>query len=219
MGYTPGDYVVITFSDTGCGMDEVTLEHLFEPFFTTKEVGLGTGLGLATVHGIVKQLGGMITVESKPWQGTRFTIYWPRCPDPVAPPVAVATAAPAQRGNQSILLVEDDPSVRAITHRFLADLGYTVLAAGSPEEALRQAAQHAGTIHLLITDVVMPRMNGRDLAVRLSHVRPSIKCLFMSGYSADVLALRGVLDETMQLLSKPFLRETLAAKVREVLNA
>jgi PAS domain S-box-containing protein len=213
----PGDYVRLTVSDDGCGMDRDTVEHIFEPFFTTKESGKGTGLGLATVYGIVEQNRGHIQVRSEPGAGTTFDIYLPRSAE------AVVEAAPAElpearpRGHETILVVEDEPSVRVTTRRFLELLGYTVLVAGAPLDALSLAAAHPGPIGLLITDVVMPGMSGPDLARTLAEQRPGTKCLFMSGYSATVIVPRGAPDEGVQFLAKPFSRDALARKVREVL--
>jgi PAS domain S-box-containing protein len=219
LGAVPGDYALLTVTDTGCGMDPETLEHIFEPFFTTKGVGEGTGLGLATVYGIVKQNNGYINVYSEPGKGTTFKIYLPR--HVLAETAQAAVAAPAKppRGTETILMVEDEKSVRLTTHMFLEDLGYTVLVAENPEKALALVAQHPAEIHLLITDVIMPGMSGRDLAQRLSELRPAIKRLFISGFTADVIAQRGILDDGVNFLSKPFGRDALARKVREVLEA
>ena len=217
-GASPGNYVLLTFRDTGCGMDRETLVHIFEPFFTTKGVGQGTGLGLATVYGIAKQNGGFIDVSSEPGQGTVFKIYWARFTSQPAPLVAGETHPVAFHGHETILLVEDDESVRDITHLFLTDLGYTILEAEDPEKALRLATQYPGEIHLLLTDVIMPGMNGKDLAQRLSELRPSIKRLFISGFTADVLAQRGILQDNLNFLAKPFTRDDLAGKLRECLG-
>jgi PAS domain S-box-containing protein len=214
----PGDYVMLAVSDTGCGMGKDVLKHLFEPFYTTKGVGEGSGLGLAMVYGIVRQNHGFIAVHSKPGRGTTFRIYLPRSAAEAAP-AAVAVPPSARRGgNETILLVEDEKSIRVTARLFLEALGYTVLAAADPEEALRLAAA-AGEIHLLITDVIMPGLSGRDLAQRLTALRPALRCLFMSGYTADTIAARGILDEGMYFLAKPFTRNNLAAKVRDVLES
>ncbi len=213
----PGDYVLLAVSDDGCGMSKDVLARLFEPFFTTKGIGQGTGLGLATVYGIVKQNSGWMNVYSEPGQGTTFRLYLPRAaakPDAAAGP---ATSAEPPRGSETILVAEDEKSIRVTTRLFLEPLGYTVLAAATPEEALRLAGAHAGPIHLLITDVIMPGLNGRDLARRLAEQRPSLKCLFMSGYTANTIMQRGVLDESQQFLSKPFSRNDLVRKVREMM--
>ena len=214
----PGQYVRLSVSDDGGGMDKDTLSHLFEPFFTTKAPGKGTGLGLSTVYGIVKQNHGFINVYSEPEQGTTFTIYLPRHVVEAGQARTTRAADPASRGHETILLVEDDPALLNMTTRMLAGQGYTVLAAGSPAEAIRVAGEHAGEIHLVMTDVVMPEMNGRDLAAKLLSLSPHLKCLFTSGYTADVIAHQGVLDEGVQFLQKPFSVHDLAAKIREVLD-
>ena len=216
--FVPGDYVVLSVSDDGCGMDAETREHIFEPFFTTKGVGEGTGLGLATVYGIVKQNNGFINVYSEPGKGTTFKIYLPRFRGETVGEADTAAPAPLPGGNETILLVEDEKSIRVTAALFLEAFGYAVLAADCPEQALRLAAEHLGRIHLLITDVVMPGMSGRDLAAQLATDRPQMKRLFMSGYTADVIAHRGVLDEGVEFLGKPFSRDELAHKVREVLD-
>jgi signal transduction histidine kinase/ActR/RegA family two-component response regulator len=218
-GSFPGNYAVLTFSDTGCGMDRETLAHVFEPFFTTKGVGKGTGLGLATVYGIVKQNHGFINVYSAPGEGTTFKIHLPRCVAEDAAQAVTSTRTELPRGNETILLTEDEKSVRIATQAFLEDLGYTVLVAKDPDEALRLAAAHPGEIHLLIADVIMPGMSGRDVAQRLSERRPAIRLLFISGFTADVIAQRGILDGGLNFLPKPFTRDQLARKVREVLAA
>ncbi|MBC7236697.1 MAG: PAS domain-containing protein, partial [Chloroflexi bacterium] len=214
----PGEYVLLVVSDDGCGMDKETLARIFEPFFTTKEVGRGTGLGLATVYGIVKQSGGFIDVYSEPGRGTTFKIYLPRYVGLLEEKPA-ADADEGARGNgELVLMVEDDPAVLAVGKQMLESVGYAVLAAGSPGEALRLAAEHAGQIRLLISDVIMPEMNGRDLAERLRESHPEIRCLFMSGYTADVIAPQGIPDEGVHLIQKPFSMAGLAAKVQEVLR-
>jgi signal transduction histidine kinase len=203
-----GDYVLLAVSDTGKGMDAATRAHLFEPFFTTKEQGKGTGLGLATVFGIVKQNRGVISVYSEPGQGTTFKIYLPRA-GAAAPRVAPDAARQSPRGVETVLLVEDEEQVLNLGRRLLELQGYTVLVATSPE----------GPIHLLITDVVMPGMNGRQLCERIHASRPELKCLYMSGYTADVIGHHGVLDAGVAFLQKPFTVRSLAEKVREVLGA
>jgi two-component system cell cycle sensor histidine kinase/response regulator CckA len=217
-GYVPGEYVRLAVSDDGPGMARETLSHIFEPFFTTKGVGEGTGLGLATVYGIVKQNNGFINVYSEPDQGTTFTIYLPRHAGKAERPWTEAPAEPAARGHETILLVEDEPAILRLTTRLLEGQGYTVLAASTPSEAIRLARDHAGEIPLLITDVVMPEMNGRDLAKNLLSLHPDLKQLFTSGYTADVIAHNGVLDEGVHFIQKPFSTQDLAAKVREVLD-
>jgi PAS domain S-box-containing protein len=217
-GFVPGEYVRLAVSDDGCGMDSETLAHLFEPFFTTKGVGRGTGLGLATLYGVVKQNQGFVTVYSEPGQGTTFTLYWPRHRGQAAPAVLAGPAEPARRGHETVLLVEDEPALLHLGTMMLEKLGYRVLAAGTPGEAIRLAEEHAGAIHLLMTDVVMPEMNGRDLARRLLSLYPNLKRLFMSGYPASVIAPHGVLDDGVHFLQKPFAKRELAAKIREALE-
>jgi two-component system, cell cycle sensor histidine kinase and response regulator CckA len=216
--YSPGDYVILTVSDTGSGMTQEALDHLFEPFFTTKGAGKGTGLGLATVYGIVRQNDGFIQVDSEPGKGTSFRIYLRRCLEQCLPQTAPAPRTVPLRGSETILLVEDEKSVRITAHMSLQGLGYAVLAADTPMKALRLAEQHPGEIHLLMTDVVMPDMSGRDLADRLLKLRPGIKLLFISGFTADIIAQEGILDEGTNFLAKPFGRDELARKVRGVLD-
>ena len=214
----PGDYVLLIVSDNGCGMDKETLDKLFEPFFTTKETGKGTGLGLATVYGIVKQNEGCIEVDSKPGQGTTFKIYLPRY---IGKAEQIGTAEFPEHiggGRETILLVEDESAILAMTKRMLERQGYHVLTATTPGEALHVAGEYAGEIQLLITDVVMPEMNGRDLAGKLLSCYPNLKRLFMSGYTADVIAHHGVLDAGVHFIQKPFSLAGLAAKVRDVLD-
>ncbi len=215
----PGEYVLLIVSDTGHGMKKEVLDHVFEPFFTTKELGKGTGLGLATVFGIVTQNKGFITVYSEPGKGTTFKIHLPRFAEPVSAEAPV-TAPPGTRprGTETILLVEDEKSIRVTTTLFLENLGYNMLVADDPAKALALAAQHPGEIHLLITDVIMPNMSGSDLAKRLLEQRPSIQCLFISGFTADVIAQEGILEAGVHFLSKPFSRDVIAQKVREVLG-
>jgi PAS domain S-box-containing protein len=218
-GFLPGAYVRLVVSDDGCGMDEETLPHVFEPFFTTKPVGEGTGLGLATVYGIVRQNGGFIDVSSELGRGTAFTIYLPRHVGATESVADQAQAGPAECGQETVLLVDDEPAILKATARMLESLGYVVLAAESPGAALRLTRAREGEIHLLLTDVIMPEMNGRDLARSLLSLRPGLRSLFMSGYPADVIAPHGVLDEGVDFLEKPFSRRGLAAKVRAVLDA
>jgi PAS domain S-box-containing protein len=214
----PGAYVFLAVSDNGCGMDKETLAHIFEPFFTTKGLGKGTGLGLATVYGIVKQNNGLIYADSEPGRGTTCKICLPAIAAAVEAPVTAKAAAPRGRG-ETILVVEDEKSLRVTCGAFLDALGYEVLAAETPGEALKKVAEHPGDIHMLLTDVVMPGMDGWQLAQRLGAVRQGLKVLFISGYTSDVIAQRGVLDEGMHFLSKPFTRDDLARKVREVLES
>ena len=215
----PGDYVMLAVNDNGCGMDRETLVNIFDPFFTTKDIGTGTGLGLSTVYGIVKQNNGCITVDSEPGRGTRFTMYLPRHIDN-AEPVAETTTpqTPIKHGRETILLVEDEPANLEMYRRMLAALGYTVLAAATPEECMRLAAEHAGSVALLLTDVIMPGMNGQDLAKVIYADAPEIKCLFMSGYTDTAITHGGVLEPGVHLIQKPFSFEELAARIREVLE-
>ncbi len=216
--FVPGHYVLLAVSDNGRGMDKTVLAQLFDPFFTTKPPGKGTGLGLATVYGIVKQNQGFINVYSEPGQGSTFKIYLPRHAS--APPDALAAPAPAATptGTETVLLVEDEAALLKLARRLLERLGYTVLAASSSNQALQLAEAHTGAIHLLLTDVIMPEMSGRDLWQRLGALRPGLKCVFMSGYTANVIAHHGVLDEGVHFLQKPFSKEALATKLREALQ-
>jgi PAS domain S-box-containing protein len=218
VGFVTGKYALLAVSDDGCGMDAETRSHLFEPFFTTKEVGKGTGLGLATVYGIVKQNNGFIDAYSEPGLGTTFKIYLPRHATEAGRTTKVDAAQSAASGHETILLVEDEPMILEITTKMLERQGYKVMAATTPGEAIRLAREHAGEIHLLMTDVVMPEMNGRDLAKNLLSLYPKLKRLFMSGYTADVIAHHGVLDEGVQFIQKPFSGQNLASRVREVLD-
>lgn len=216
----PGEYVRLTVSDDGCGMDKETLSHIFEPFFTTKDPGEGTGLGLATLYGIVRQNKGFTNVYSEPGVGTSFSIYLPRYADSTIL-FTQAEVAPetARRGAETILLVEDESSILKLTTILLTRQGYKVLAANGPGEAMRLASGYPGVIDLLMTDVVMPGMNGRDLAKSLQTQFPQLKCLYMSGYTADVIATHGILDSGMHFIQKPFTLTLLAAKVRELLDS
>jgi len=208
----PGRYVMLAVSDTGIGMDEQTKARVFEPFFTTKESGKGTGLGLATVYGIVKQAGGFITVDSEPGRGTTFKVYLPRVDEPVAPAIARPAPAEPRRGTETVLVAEDAPSVRLVTRQVLERYGYTVLEAPTGDIALRLAAKHHGPIHLLLTDVVMPGLSGRQLAGQLSLLRSEMKVLYVSGYADTV-------EPGAAYLQKPFAPEALARRVRDVLDA
>ena len=218
VGCAAGDYVQIAVSDDGCGMDKDTLDKLFEPFFTTKELGKGTGLGLAMVYGIVKQNNGFIDVYSEPGQGTTFKIYLPRHVGKAEQPRTEGSQESLMRGQEAVLVVEDEPEILSLTKRMLEMQGYQVLTAGRPSEAIRVAKGHTGEIHLLMTDVVMPEMNGRDLAKKMLSIYPNIKRMFMSGYTADVIANQGVLDDGVHFIQKPFSMKDLATKVREALE-
>jgi CheY-like chemotaxis protein len=214
----PGPYILLVVRDTGTGIDEQTRVHLFEPFFTTKGPGKGTGLGLPTVYGIVKQSGGWIWVSSELSKGTTFTIYLPRI-EAEAASVAEKPPAAAKGGNdQTVLVVEDQDAVRRLATAILKSAGYRVLSAADGSEALALEAQHQGPIDLALTDVVLPGMTGKQLADRLKVVRPEIKVLFTSGYPRDVIADRGVVDRDVAYLAKPYSPDELAAKVREVLG-
>ena len=217
-GAVPGDYVWLSITDDGCGMDEEMRQHVFEPFYTTKGVGEGTGLGLATVYGIVVQNGGIIEVQSEKGRGSTFRIYLPRHRDKADVPPGTEAVQAVARGHETILLVEDEPSTLQMTCRMLEHHGYKVLPAVSPGEAIRLAREHSGAIHLLMTDVVMPEMNGRDLARTLLGLYPGVKCLFMSGYTADIIANHGILDDDVLFIQKPFAMKDLVAKIREVLT-
>src|SRR5213083_3074813 len=215
----PGPYVQLTVSDSGIGMDEETQAHAFEPFFTTKPRGQGTGLGLAMVYGTVKQSGGFIWVYSEPGHGATFKIYLPRVDAPVESATPPAPVERPPRGSETVLLAEDEPAVRAIAQQVLERQGYTVLAAPSGADALALAAQHGATIHLLLTDVVMPGMSGRDLADRLTAQRPGIRVLYISGYTDNAIVRHGMLEPGLAYLQKPFRPDALVRKVREVLDA
>jgi two-component system cell cycle sensor histidine kinase/response regulator CckA len=214
----PGSYVRLAISDTGVGMDKETLNRIFEPFFTTKEQGKGTGLGLATVYGIVSQSGGSILVYSEPGWGTTFKIYLPQIKEVSQPsPVSLPQEHPSRRG-ETILLVEDEPGVRNLVRDTLKEDGYIVLEANNSAEALLLSEQHPGPIHLLFTDVVMPGLSGRQLAERLLPQRPGLKILYMSGYTDDAIVRHGVLEPGVVFLHKPFTPQILTRKVREVLD-
>ena len=217
-GATPGEYVMLVVRDTGSGMTEEVQEHVFEPFFTTKGEDRGTGLGLATCYGIVKQMGGYIAVYSEVGLGTTMKVYLPR----VHEEARVAQKPERQRlprGTETILLVEDEPTVRDLAVRILRRQGYTLLEASDGNEALRLLEEHGGPVHLLLTDVVMPGLSGRELAARAQAAQPGIKVLFVSGYTDDAILQHRLLERGVVLLQKPFTPDSLAGKVREVLGA
>jgi PAS domain S-box-containing protein len=217
-GCAPGDYARLSVTDSGCGMTEETLESVFEPFYTTKEHGKGTGLGLATVYGIVSQNNGCVNVYSEPGMGSTFNIYIPSRKTGQKAAPGKSEKANVPRGNETILLVEDEPAILRISRLMLEKLGYTVLSAPLPGEALDLAGKHEGEIHMLMTDVIMPEMNGKDLADKLVASCPGIKCLFASGYTGDIIAHHGMLGDDVNFIKKPFTKELLAVKLREVFD-
>ena len=212
-----GKYILLALTDTGCGMNEETQSRIFEPFYTTKEMGKGTGLGLATVYGIVKQSCGYIWVDSEEGRGTTFKVYFPRVASPLSE-VRPVKQIEISKGTETILVVEDAEPLRALTKEFLTDSGYTVLEAANGDEAIRIAQSHAGTIDLLLTDVVMPRMGGKPLVEQMTQVRPHTRVLYMSGYPNDGIVQAGILANGVTLLEKPFTRETLSKRVRQALD-
>jgi two-component system cell cycle sensor histidine kinase/response regulator CckA len=215
-----GDYVVLAVSDTGIGMDQATAARVFEPFFTTKGIGRGTGLGLATVYGIVRQSGGDVSLYSEPGLGSVFRVYLPKVlpgPPRVASPPSVAADPP--HGTETILLVEDDVAVRRLAHAILTRDGYAVVQAGNPREAMSVAEAFPGPIDLLLSDVIMPESEGESLYERLRTTRPALRVLYMSGYADEAVIRRGVLIEGMPFLQKPFTPSALGRKVRDVLGA
>jgi CheY-like chemotaxis protein len=215
----PGKYVMLAVSDSGIGMSQQTIAHIFEPFYTTKESGSGTGLGLSTVYGIVKQSGGYIWVYSEPGKGSTFKVYLPRAEDPVEQLETIQSPAlQTQRGWETILLVEDEEAVRELIRTVLTEYGYDVLPARDPEHAIKLAKSYARDIHMLLTDVVMPGMSGRELANSVSLRRPGIRVLFMSGYTDNVITTGGMLEKGLAFLQKPFSPGILVNKVREVLT-
>lgn len=214
---TAGDYVMLLVSDTGSGMDKETLERIFEPFFTTKEVGRGTGLGMSTVYGIVKQNSGSINIYSEPGTGTTIRIYIPRYHSEQQPAITKEAHKIIKGSGETLLLVEDESTVRKMACTMLERSGYSVLMAASPSEAFAIAKAHAGKIDLLVTDVVMPEMNGKELASQLQDLYPQIKVLFMSGYTANAIAHHGVLDDGVNFIQKPFSHKDLTGKVHMVL--
>jgi PAS domain S-box-containing protein len=215
--FSPGEYVFLSISDNGCGMSRETMEKIFDPFFTTKEMGKGTGLGMATVYGIVKQNNGFIHVHSKLGSGAAFKIYLPTHKGEDERSQKSLIPEPTMRGSETILLVEDEPANLEMATSMLEELGYRVIPAAAPGDSLILATQHAGAIDLLVTDVVMPEMNGRDLAGRLHELYPGMKQLFMSGYTADVIAKSGILEADVHFIQKPFSMKELSGKIREAL--
>ncbi len=215
----PGHYVMLAVSDNGCGMDKETQSHLFEPFFTTKEKGKGTGLGLSTVYGIIKQSGGNIWPYSEAGQGTTFKIYLPRADKTASIYKPRSRPATAPGGTETILLVEDEEAVRSMVSRILQNKGYTLLEASNGNEALQICQQNEGPIHLMVTDVIMPQMSGRELAERLAPILPEMKVLYMSGYPDNTIVQHGVLEAGTAFLQKPFTLNALELKVREVLDS
>ena len=208
---------MLSVSDDGCGMDRETLDNAFEPFFTTKKVGEGTGLGLATVYGTVKQNHGFINIYSEPGMGSTFRIYLPRIQK--TPEVKEkAFAKKIAKGTETVLVVEDEDSILSLSTTVLERYGYTVLAARTPLQALEMVESHQGSIDILLTDVVMPEMNGKELQNRIERLRPNLKVLFMSGYTSNVIMHRGILESDVHFLQKPFSVESLANKVRKVLD-
>jgi two-component system cell cycle sensor histidine kinase/response regulator CckA len=215
----PGSYVMVAVSDTGVGISDEVKARLFEPFFTTKERGKGTGLGLSTTYGIVKQSGGYLWCDSEVGRGTTFQVFLPRVEEPVSEVVERKASPPIHPGDETVLLVEDEPEVRSLVQRILKTQGYTVVTAANPDEALAVAREFKGAIQLMVTDVVMPGMSGLQLAERLTPTRPDMKVLFVSGYTNDAIGHQGVLDPGTAFLQKPFTPNALARKVREVLEA
>lgn len=214
----PGTYVMLAVSDTGSGMDKETQEHIFEPFFTTKEIGKGTGLGLSTVYGIVKQNNGFVWAYSEPGQGSTFKIYLPKVKGDAASEKKEQHPVTEFGGSETVLIVEDDHSLRKLARTVLKQRGYKVLEAENGEDALRISKEHEGPIQLMITDVVMPKMSGRETAERLQPLYPQMKVIYMSGYTDSAIAHHGVLAPGLNFIEKPFSPEGLARKVREVLD-
>jgi len=218
-GVTPGQYCLLAVSDTGTGMDPATREKIFEPFFTTKERGKGTGLGLATAYGIIKQHEGNIWAYSHPGQGTTFKVYLPLADLPATERTEKKQEAQVLRGTETVMVVEDEAAVRSLAAKVLERNGYSVMVAEDGPACLEFLSQHDGPLDLLLTDVVLPGMNGRELHERLKERFPGIKALYMSGYSKDIITHRGVLDQGIPFIQKPFSVEALTIRVKEVLDA
>ena len=218
-GSRVGQYVMLGVADNGTGIDPEIQSQIFEPFFTTKERDKGTGLGLATVYGVVKQSGGYIALDSEKGKGARFSVYLPRVEQTAAAPDARSASPLDVRGSETILLVEDAEPLRKLAHMFLQESGYDVLTAADGAAALEVVRRDSRRIHLLLTDVVMPGINGRVLAERLAPLQPGMKVLYMSGYTDSFIAGHGVLEQGTHLLHKPFTQEALARKVRELLDS
>jgi PAS domain S-box-containing protein len=217
-GFIPGEFVMLAVSDNGCGIDQEILDNIFEPFFTTKSPDKGTGLGLSTVYGIVKQNNGFVDIYSKPDTGTTIKIYLPRHEDNAVGVQRETTEEIPQGCGETILIVEDDPLILNLARRILHGLDYTVLTADRPERAIRLAEEHKGEIDLLVTDVIMPEMNGLELANNLRSLYPTLKCVFMSGYTSSVIANHGVLDQGVHFIQKPFSKKDLSKTVRKILD-
>ena len=214
-----GEYVVLSVSDTGSGIDAATKAKVFEPFFTTKGPGKGTGLGLAVVFGVIKQSGGHVQVSTELGRGTTFALYFPRVLEAVTPlPLPSGPTAAAPRGDETIFLVEDDDAVRQLALIALQRCGYRVIEAADGEEALRLLRAYAGPLHLLVSDIVMPQIGGRELARLVDAIRPGVKVLYLSGYTDDAVLRLGIVDAELNFLQKPFSPATLAAAVRRVLD-
>jgi CheY-like chemotaxis protein len=217
LGVRPGEYVMLSISDTGHGMDAETKNHIFEPFFTTKGPGKGTGLGLATVYGIVKQAGGDIWVYSEPGRGTTFKLYFPEVGEAAAAQSDTLTQR-AGRGHETLLVVEDEEGVRNLLALMLRQQGYEVLTAATPNEAIEISSRYGGPIAMLVTDVVMPQMSGAHLAQELLQSRSDMRVLFMSGYTENAVVHHGVLDAGVEFIAKPVSQDALARKVRQILD-
>ena len=214
----PGLYVCISVSDTGQGMDSETQRKIFEPFFTTKEVGKGTGLGMAIIYGIIKQHNGYINVYSEPENGTTFRIYLPLSTGETGEVIKVRHAEPQEGGTETILLVEDDPTVRDLNRMILEDAGYTVIEAVDGQDALDKFMERPSAVDMLVTDVIMPKIDGKKLCGEIEKIHPNMKVLFMSGYTKDIVIKRGILDDELNFLSKPVTSTELLRKVRHILD-